>query len=289
MAYTRVIGIAVIGALAAAPLFARAAEGQRRRGGSEGGQQRAEGSPRGESRQGGERAAPRVRQSQGQDQTSGAQDAQQRSSYAPSDGGQRQYAMPRQNGNPRYEPQRPVEAQRQYGGQRYEAPRYDTGRYTTPRQYDVRRYEPRAVQRPYYSRGGYAPRTVIVPRYIRPSIVTVVPYRPYVYRPRFGIGVYYGAGGSYPYGYTPRGYYDPLPGRPYGGLRITDAPREAQVFADGYYVGIVDDFDGVFQHANLEAGTHRIEVQAPGYESVAFDVMVQPGRTMTLRADMYPY
>ena len=108
------------------------------------------------------------------------------------------------------------------------------------------------------------PRTVIVPRYIRPSIVTIVPYRPYVYRPRFGIGVYYGAGGSYPYGYTPRGYYDPLPGRPYGGLRITDAPREAQVFADGYYVGIVDDFDGVFQHANLEAGTHRIEIQAPG-------------------------
>jgi hypothetical protein len=289
MAYTRVIGMAVIGALAAVPLFASAADGQRRRGGSEGGQQRAEGSPRGESRQGGERAAPRVRQSQGQDQTSQGQDAQRRSSSAPSDGGQRQYAVPRQNGNPRYEPQRPVEAQRQYGGPRYEAPRYDTGRYTTPRQYDVRRYEPRAVQRPYYSRGGYAPRTVIVPRYIRPSIVTVVPYRPYVYRPRFGIGVYYGAGGSYPYGYTPRGYYDPLPGRPYGGLRITDAPREAQVFADGYYVGIVDDFDGVFQHANLEAGTHRIEIQAPGYESVAFDVMVQPGRTITFRADMYPY
>ena len=71
-----------------------------------------------------------------------------------------------------------------------------------------------------------------------------------------------------------------------GGLRITDAPPEAQVFADGYYVGIVDDFDGVFQHANLEAGTHRIEIQAPGFESVAFDVLVQPGRTITFRADM---
>ena len=30
----------------------------------------------------------------------------------------------------------------------------------------------------------------------------------------------------------------------YGGVRITDAPREAAVYADGYYVGIVDDFDG---------------------------------------------
>ena len=76
------------------------------------------------------------------------------------------------------------------------------------------------------------------------------------------------------------------PGRIYGGLRITDAPREAQVFADGYYIGIVNDFDGVFQHANLEGGSHRIEIQAPGFESVAFDVMVQPVRTLTLRAEM---
>ena len=107
-----------------------------------------------------------------------------------------------------------------------------------------------------------------------------------VYRPSFGLGVYYGAGGSYPYGYTPRGYYDPLPGHVYGGLRITGAPREAQVFADGYYVGIVNDFDGVFQHVNLEAGEHHIEIESPGFEPVAFDVLVQPGRTITFRADM---
>ena len=105
-----------------------------------------------------------------------------------------------------------------------------------------------------------------MPRVVRPRIVTVVPYRPYVYRPRLGLGLYYGSNGAYPYGYTPRGYYDPIPGRIYGGLRITDAPHEAQVFADGYYVGIVDDFDGVFQHLNLEVGPHRIEVRLPGYD-----------------------
>jgi len=248
MAYRHVIGIAVIGALVVAPLLASAEEGRRRRANAEG--QRSEGAPRGESRQGGERAAPRPRESQGQDRGGRSQDVQPRSSVR-NDDGQRQYAVPRQSVAPHY--------------------------------------AARPVQRPYYSRGGYAPRTVIVPRYIQPTIVTVVPYRPYVYRPRFGIGVYYGAGGAYPYGYTPRSYYDPLPGRPYGGLRITDAPPEAQVFADGYYVGIVDDFDGVFQHANLEAGTHRIEIQAPGFESVAFDVLVQPGRTITFRADMRPF
>jgi hypothetical protein len=118
-------------------------------------------------------------------------------------------------------------------------------------------------------------------------IVTVIPWRPYYYRPHFSIGVYYGAGGYYNYGYTPSYFYDPLPGRAYGGVRITEAPREAQVFADGYYVGIVDDFDGVFQHVNLEEGQHRIEVRAPGADPISFDVYVQAGRTITLRADAY--
>ena len=148
------------------------------------------------------------------------------------------------------------------------------------------RNDGRVYGRPLYS--YRPPRTVIVPRVVRPRIVTVVPYRPYVYRPRLGFYDYYGSGGVYPYGYTPRGYYDPIPGRLYGGLRITDAPHEAQVFADGYYVGIVDDFDGVFQHLNLEAGPHRIEVRFPGYDdAIAFDVVIQPGRTITYRADGY--
>jgi hypothetical protein len=301
--------MALIAALAAAPVLVSADDGQRHRGGSDG-QQRGERAPRGEARQGGERAAPRSRESQPQGEARREEPSRRSSPARGDDGqrqrgddGQRQYAVPRQGG-PRYDAPRQSERPRyegpRYEGPRYEGPRYDSPRYESPRydrqgrydgqrQYDARGYAPRVIERPYYSRGGYGPRTVIVPRFIRPSIVTIVPYRPYVYRPRFGIGIYYGDGGSYPYGYTPRGYYDPLPGRLYGGLRITDAPREAQVFADGYYIGIVDDFDGVFQHANLEAGTHRIEIQAPGFESIAFDVMVQPGRTITFRADMYPY
>jgi hypothetical protein len=72
-------------------------------------------------------------------------------------------------------------------------------------------------------------------------------------------------------------------------VRITGAPHDAQVFADGYYVGIVDDFDGVFQHVNLQAGPHHIEIQEPGLQPIAFDVMVQPGQTVTFRADMNPF
>jgi hypothetical protein len=213
----------------------------------------------------------------------------------------RERAVPRAQGADRQSDRRQQPVQRRDEG-RYQAQR----QYEARRQYEVdrrreaeRRYDSRRDGRPYYSNRNYGysnldygysnlyGRSRIAPRIIRPRIVTVIPYRPYVYRPSLGIGVYYGAGGSYPYGYTPRGYYDPIPGRPYGGLRITGAPREAHVFADGYYVGIVNDFDGIFQHLNLEAGAHRIEIEVPGYETIAFDVMVQPGRTITLRADVY--
>jgi hypothetical protein len=151
--------------------------------------------------------------------------------------------------------------------------RYDNRGYA----YGARRYDTRHRYYYYYA----------APRYVRPAVIHVVPYRPYVYRPSFSLGVYYGSGGYYPYGYTPRAYYEPVAGRPYGGVRITGAPRDARVFADGYFVGIVDDFDGIFQHVNLEAGPHHIEVDWGGYQPIAFDVYVRPGETTTFRADRY--
>jgi len=158
--------------------------------------------------------------------------------------------------------------------------------YTRPYRYTNRVYvKPYYPYRPYYGYRGYYG---YGPGYLNTRVVTVVPWRPYHYHPHFSIGVYYGAGGVYAYGATPSYYYDPTPGQPYGGVRITNAPHEAQVFADGYYAGIVDDFDGVFQHINLDAGQHRIEVRMPGSEEgISFDVYVQAGRTITLRADAY--
>jgi hypothetical protein len=141
----------------------------------------------------------------------------------------------------------------------------------------------RAVPRP-------APPIVRVePRVIRPQIVTVVPYR--YYAPRYRGGLYYGrpfVGPGYSYGYAAPGYFVPVPGRRYGGVRIDLPQRDAQVYVGGYYVGSVDDFDGVFQQLNLEPGPHRIEIRAPGYEPIAFDVRVEPGRTITYRASMRP-
>jgi hypothetical protein len=144
------------------------------------------------------------------------------------------------------------------------------------------RYDNRSFGNGRYYNGRY-----YAPRIIRPTIIRVAPYRPYVYRPSYRIGVYYGTGGYYPYGVTPRGYYEPIPGRYYGGVRITGVPRDAEVFADGYYVGLVNDFDGIFQHVNLEAGAHHLEIDWGGAEPIGFDVFVRPGETTTFRGDGY--
>lgn len=88
---------------------------------------------------------------------------------------------------------------------------------------------------------------------------------------------YYGSGPYYP-GYGSR-YAD-------GSVKLKMRPREAQVFVDGYYVGIVDEFDGIFQKLELEEGPHRIEVRLDGYEPQSFDVRITFDHTITLRGEL---
>ncbi len=99
-------------------------------------------------------------------------------------------------------------------------------------------------------------------------------------------GGYYGAYdpwyGSYP-GYAPVTTYSSGAD---GALRLKVKPREAAVYVDGYYAGIVDDFDGVFQRLHLDAGPHRIELEAEGYEPLTLDVRIEPDHTTTYRAEM---
>ena len=113
----------------------------------------------------------------------------------------------------------------------------------------------------------------------------------------YGYPYYYGYPAyAYPYpaygygyvnGYAPYGYgYGGYSGRPYGGLRIDLPQRDAEVYVDGYFVGTVDNFDGIAQQANLEAGPHQIEIRSPEFESIQFNVNIEPGRTITYRGSM---
>ena len=134
-------------------------------------------------------------------------------------------------------------------------------------------------------------------------------YYPYYYgfRPGFSIGLgfgypyyygyygypYYGAygysyGGYYPAGYPAYGYGGYVVPRyaAYGGIRIQGAPRRAEVYVDGAYAGIVDDYDGVFQRLDLEPGSHEIEIRWGGGRPMTYDVNVTPGQTVTIHANV---
>ena len=69
----------------------------------------------------------------------------------------------------------------------------------------------------------------------------------------------------------------------YSAIRVQATPRDAQVFLDGYLVGIVDDFDGFMQSIRAESGEHEIEIYKEGYRSVRRKVFLEPGRTFHMK------
>jgi hypothetical protein len=75
---------------------------------------------------------------------------------------------------------------------------------------------------------------------------------------------------------------------PAGGLRLKIEPRNAEVYVDGDYAGVVDDFDGRFQQLKLAPGLHHIELRAPGHDPLKFDVNIQPRQTTVYQGTFAP-
>ena len=161
--------------------------------------------------------------------------------------------------------------------------------------------------RPYY--GGA--------RYYRPY------YRPYYYRPYyssfyspfyypgfyggfygsfgwgFGIGYgfgypyaygypYYGLGYGYGYGQYPYPYYGPIVYDYSGSARLQVTPRNAQVYIDGYFVGVVDSFDGNLQRLHVEAGEHELQLYLEGHRTFTQKVLFPRGGTLRITHVMQP-
>lgn len=86
---------------------------------------------------------------------------------------------------------------------------------------------------------------------------------------------------------TSSGEPNPLdPNLPTGGVRLKVEPRDAEVFVDGYLAGRVDDFDGAKQKLKITRGAHTIELRAPGYETLTFNVTIVPDETTTYKTSM---
>ena len=78
----------------------------------------------------------------------------------------------------------------------------------------------------------------------------------------------------------------PSDGVPTGGVQVDFEPRRAQVYVDGFYAGLVDSFSGYYQHLDLPAGPHRIDILLAGYQTQTFTIVVPPGRTTTYRGTL---
>lgn len=166
--------------------------------------------------------------------------------------------------------------------------------YSRPR--DGRPARGTAVERTFPPVDGGGGRIIYYPRFYGRSY----------YLPAYGLGLgfydpfwydpyYYGGYGTYGYPYGGYGYgsgaaygsgsYDRVGT---GSLRLKIKPRDAEVYVDGYFVGTVDEFDGLFQKLRIDAGGHRIEIRAEGYEVTAFDVLITPGETVTYQGELKP-
>lgn len=86
---------------------------------------------------------------------------------------------------------------------------------------------------------------------------------------------------AYPYRYFP--IYDYR-----ADVRVRVTPNTAAVYVDGFYAGIVDDFDGIFQRLPLTPGGHEITLYLPGYRTVVQRIYLGPGSNLTLRENMVP-
>jgi hypothetical protein len=127
------------------------------------------------------------------------------------------------------------------------------------------------------------------------------PYYPYYPWGFWGAGYGFGLGylyydpfwDSYGYGYGypmvgggGGGYSTSQSSSETGAVRLKINPKQAQIYVDGYYVGIVDSYDGSFQKLNLEGGGHKLELKADGYEPLQFDVLITPGETVTYKGTL---
>jgi hypothetical protein len=119
-------------------------------------------------------------------------------------------------------------------------------------------------------------------RYRRSAPVVVI--GGYAYYQHWMYNPWYQWGPWGPHGY-PR-YYGIHDGA--ASLRIDAEPRDAQVFVDGYYAGIVDDFDGVFQRLRVQPGGRVITLYLEGYRTEEQRLYLRPGHDQRVRLTMRP-
>jgi hypothetical protein len=110
-------------------------------------------------------------------------------------------------------------------------------------------------------------------------------HRPWVWRrPYVGFGWGYYPGYPY-YGYGPYpgyGYgYSPI-SREWAVVDTDVSPEDAEVYLDGKFIGLADDFDGYPDYLYLKRGRYRLEFRLEGFEPRTIEVEARPGRKLDI-------
>ena len=202
------------------------------------------------------------------------------------------------------EPQRQAEPQRQHEPQRQAAPgRQDnSGHWSDPgpawrsngpawREQNDRPNTPRPGEDAFRSNANtYAPRDGDRrrdrdSRYDRGRKNNNSTYYNYPYIMPFGFGAYVPSAIQLEPAPAPAAPSSDEP--PLGFLQLRVQPRTAEVYVDGALAGTVDDFGGRGARM-VTAGPHRVEIVAPGYETLTFDVRVPENDTVTFTRELEP-
>jgi len=102
----------------------------------------------------------------------------------------------------------------------------------------------------------------------------------------------YGSGYGYitdPFGYISQPYAPADNSAPRetagtGYLRLDVEPEAARVYVDGFYVGSVSDFRRAPRA--FDAGPHRVEIRADGFESQSVEVSIRANDTLSYRGTL---
>jgi hypothetical protein len=120
------------------------------------------------------------------------------------------------------------------------------------------------------------------------------------YYPWYSSGVYFGFGTyGWPYYYGARpyvsyGYYGAPGDAGYGAgpggasLKVEVKPKSAEVYVDGNFAGVVDQFDGMFDSLPLDAGEHEITIYKAGFRSIRQRLHLKAGSTQRIKGSMEP-
>lgn len=115
-------------------------------------------------------------------------------------------------------------------------------------------------------------------RPVRPNAVVFV--GGYFYDPFFGPHPWW-ARAAYPYPYYP--VFDAR-----AVVRVIATPKDAAVYADGFYAGTVHDFNDWWQGLPLTPGGHEIVLFLDGYRTERQRVYLQPGSSINMRLTLEP-